>query len=151
MSSGGADLDCVIDTAVMMGAVTQVRVLGGTISLAVWYVSSFYTILHVAAFRNLSFLTESQLNYSSILFNNHVKSKLPGLLDPSRIAEISESLSATQNLPSDEQIAVRTVYAEGYNKQNILQAAFSGIAFLSCLLLWEKNSQATDIPTIKTT
>ncbi|KAK3501075.1 putative MFS multidrug transporter [Neurospora crassa] len=98
------------DLPVMMGALTQVRVLGGTISLAV----------------------------CSTLLNNHVESRLPSLLDPSRVTEISESLSAIQNLPSEEQIAVRSIYAEGYNKQNILLTAFSGIAFISCLLLWER-------------
>ncbi|KAJ4419091.1 hypothetical protein N0V85_001189 [Neurospora sp. IMI 360204] len=106
------------DLPVMMGALTQVRVLGGTISLAV----------------------------CSTLLNNHVESKLPGILDPSRVAEISESLSAIQSLPPDEQIAVRTVYAEGYNKQNILLAAFSGVAFISCLLLWEKTPRRPTAP-----
>ncbi|KAI5457173.1 drug resistance transporter EmrB/QacA subfamily [Mariannaea sp. PMI_226] len=99
------------DVPVIMGALTQVRTLGGTISLAV----------------------------CATLLNNHVQGKLANLLSPEDIHAISESLSSLEHLTPAQQTAVRTAFAEGYNKQHILLTVFAGVSFLCTLLLWEKT------------
>ena len=99
------------DMPVMIGAVTQVRVLGGTIGLAV----------------------------SSTVLNGYVKGKLSRELSGMQIAAISQSLSAIGNLTSNEQIFVRTSFAEGYNHQTRILTVFSGLVVASSLLMWERN------------
>jgi hypothetical protein len=54
---------------------------------------------------------------------------------------ISESLSAIGDLDPDQQFAVRSAFSEGYNRQNIFLTAFSGLSFLSCLVMWERKAR----------
>jgi hypothetical protein len=98
------------DLAVTMGALTQVRVLGGTIGLAV----------------------------CATVLNNHVSTQLATILSPGQLQAISNSLSSIEQLSLAQQTAVRVAFAEGYNRQNIVLTAFSGLALVSALFLWEK-------------
>ncbi|KAF2093099.1 drug resistance transporter EmrB/QacA subfamily [Rhizodiscina lignyota] len=102
------------DLAVTMGAVTQIRVLGGTISLAI----------------------------CSTILNNHLKGKLAHLITPAQIQAISENLSSIQSLSPTERAAVRTAFAEGYNRQNIFLTVFSGLSLIASLFLWERKPRA---------
>lgn len=102
------------DLAVTMGAITQIRILGGTIGLAI----------------------------SSTILNNHTRSKLKSLISTSELLNISNSLSAIDALTSAQQAAVRTAFAEGYNKQMQVMIAFSGVGLLTCLLILEKKSRS---------
>ncbi|KND87579.1 putative MFS-type transporter YusP [Tolypocladium ophioglossoides CBS 100239] len=97
--------------AVMMGAITQVRVLGGTISLAI----------------------------CATILNNHLAPKLDQIVTPEEAAAIFESLSAIKNLTSTQQDAVRKVFAEGYNQQNIFMTALTALALVTSCFLWEKT------------
>ncbi|VZI03292.1 unnamed protein product [Fusarium fujikuroi] len=82
---------------VMMGALTQIRVLGGTVSLAI----------------------------CATLLNNHLKPKLSDLVSSEQAAAILDSVSAINDLERSQQLAVRKVFAEGYNLQNIFMTAMS--------------------------
>ncbi|OJD15998.1 hypothetical protein AJ78_03790 [Emergomyces pasteurianus Ep9510] len=99
------------DLGVTMGALTQVRVLGGTISLAI----------------------------CSTILNNYLKPKLESQISPSELRHISDSLTAINNLTPAQQTAVRVAFGEGYNKQNTYLTAFSGLSLLASLFIWEKN------------
>ncbi|CAD6581346.1 MAG: hypothetical protein ASARMPREDX12_000439 [Alectoria sarmentosa] len=102
------------DLAVTMGAITQIRILGGTVGLAI----------------------------CSTILNDHVRSRLQSLITPSELVDISNSFSAVEALTPAQQAAVRTAFAEGYNKQMQVMIAFSGAGFLTCLLLWEKKARS---------
>ncbi|PKS13033.1 hypothetical protein jhhlp_000374 [Lomentospora prolificans] len=97
------------DLGVGMGALTQIRVLGGTISLAI----------------------------CATVLNNHVKKRLQEILTSAQIQAISESFTVIQDLPQQTQEDVRAAFAEGYTKQLQIMIAFSGLVFLCTLLTWQ--------------
>ncbi|KAI6085737.1 drug resistance transporter EmrB/QacA subfamily [Hypoxylon rubiginosum] len=99
------------DMAVAMGAITQIRVLGGTIGLAI----------------------------SSTVLNNHLASNLPSLLSPSDIQEISNSVQYVNTLPDETRDAVRQVFADGFNEQMRVMMYFSVVVFVFSLALWERR------------
>ncbi|PGH09842.1 hypothetical protein GX51_00529 [Blastomyces parvus] len=99
------------DLGVTMGALTQVRVLGGTISLAI----------------------------CSTILNNDLRPKLASVISPSQLRAISDSLSSIDNLTPAQQTAARLAFGEGYNKQNIFLTAFSGVSLLTSMFIWEKK------------
>ncbi|SPJ85735.1 related to multidrug transporter [Fusarium torulosum] len=96
---------------VMMGALTQIRVLGGTVSLAI----------------------------CATILNNHLKPKLDNLVSPEQAKAILDSVSAIDNLRPGQRLAVRRAFAEGYNLQNIFMAVMSAAGLISSLFLWEKH------------
>jgi hypothetical protein len=99
------------DMPVMIGAVTQVRVLGGTIGLAI----------------------------STVVLNSYVKTALLAELSIQEVAAISQSLSALGSLSEAQQLFVRRVFAAGYNRQTRITAVFSGMVVLTALLMWERK------------
>ncbi|CAJ2514279.1 Uu.00g023980.m01.CDS01 [Anthostomella pinea] len=102
------------DMAVAMGAVTQVRVLGGTLGLAI----------------------------SSTVLNNHLSSNLPLLLPPEDIKQISDSVQFINTLPETTRDAVRRVFADGYNAQLRVMTYFSAAVWICALLLWENRPRS---------
>ncbi|KAA8905057.1 major facilitator superfamily transporter [Sphaerosporella brunnea] len=99
------------DTAVAMGAITQIRVLGGTIGLAI----------------------------CTALQNNHVKSGLRAFLTEPQISSILDSTAAISLLDTDTQNEVRRVFAGGYNLQMKIMTAFSAAVFLTSLIMLERK------------
>ncbi|KAH8886999.1 drug resistance transporter EmrB/QacA subfamily [Thozetella sp. PMI_491] len=99
------------DTAVMMGALTQVRVLSGTISLAI----------------------------CATILNNHLSPQLLSIVTPAQAQKISESLATINDLTPDQQVAVKHLFSEGYGKQNIFLTALTAIAFITAVCLWERH------------
>ncbi|KAL7627255.1 hypothetical protein AAE478_001444 [Parahypoxylon ruwenzoriense] len=99
------------DMAVSMGAITQIRVLGGTIGLAI----------------------------SSTVLNNHLSANLPGLLSPWDIMQISDSVQYVNTLPDDTREAVRQVFADGFNAQMRVMMYFNVAVWIFALTLWERR------------
>ncbi|OJD28332.1 hypothetical protein ACJ73_00257 [Blastomyces percursus] len=99
------------DLEVTMGALTQVRVLGGMISLPI----------------------------CSTILNNDLRPKLASVISPSQLRAISDSFSSINNLTPAQQTAVKLVFGEGYNKQNIFLTAFSGLSLVTSMIIWEKK------------
>ncbi|KAI1399819.1 drug resistance transporter EmrB/QacA subfamily [Hypoxylon fuscum] len=99
------------DMAVAMGAITQVRVLGGTIGLAI----------------------------SSTVLNNHLSSNLPALLSPLDIQQISESVQHITMLPDATRDSVRQVFADSFNAQLRIMIYFSVVVFVFASTLWERR------------
>ena len=94
-----------------MGAITQVRVLGGTIGLAI----------------------------GTANLNEHVRHGLILVLSPQQIATVLQSVSSISDLDASAEKAVRQVFAEGYNQQMRIMTYFSAVVFLVSLLTWEKQ------------
>ncbi|KAI0888580.1 drug resistance transporter EmrB/QacA subfamily [Annulohypoxylon maeteangense] len=99
------------DMAVAMGAITQIRVLGGTIGLAI----------------------------SSTILNNHLSSDLPTLLSPTDIQQISDSVQYINTLPDATRDAVRQVFADGYSSQLRVMMYFSAVVWIFAATLWERK------------
>ncbi|KAH6634688.1 major facilitator superfamily domain-containing protein [Chaetomium sp. MPI-SDFR-AT-0129] len=98
------------DMPVTMGAATQIRVLGGTIGLAI----------------------------CSALLSNYVAAHTGDLLTPQEQAAILQSSQNIRRLPSTElQLEVRRVYAEAYGQQMRVMLYFCVAALVSLSLLAE--------------
>jgi hypothetical protein len=96
---------------VIIGAITQVRVLGGTIGLAI----------------------------STTILNSYTKEKLKAELSAGQIEQISQSLSESAKLGEDQQRFVRKTFGQAYQRQMEVVAGFSGLVVVSSLLLVEKR------------
>ncbi|KAL2267092.1 hypothetical protein VTJ83DRAFT_4369 [Remersonia thermophila] len=92
---------------VVMGALTQIRVLGGTVALAI----------------------------CSAVMSNHLRDSLGGLVTPTEAAEIAETLGAINKLDAERMAQVRLAFAQGYRTQIQLLTGFSGAALVSALFL----------------
>jgi len=99
------------DMPVVIGAVTQVRVLGGTIGLAI----------------------------STTILNSFVKSELRKELTGAQVAEVGQSLSAITKLTSEQQRFVRETFGRGYARQMWVLLGFSGLVVASSFLMWERH------------
>ncbi|KAF2229265.1 MFS general substrate transporter [Viridothelium virens] len=104
------------DMAVTMGALTQIRVLGGTLGLAI----------------------------CSSIFNNHVSSKLRNIIDPVELSKISDSASNINSLREPQRNQIRVTFADAYSLQMHVVAAFSGLVFLVSFLMWERHPRKVE-------
>ena len=113
-----------------MGALTQVRVLGGTIGLAIWdpYAPPFPFLMEI----------------TDHLLSPAQPSELQNIITSSQLLEISDSITTIETLTPEQQAAVRTTFAEGYNKQMRIMTIFSGVAVLTTLLLWERRPRRVE-------
>ncbi|EMR63741.1 putative mfs multidrug transporter protein [Eutypa lata UCREL1] len=99
------------DLGVAMGAITQVRVLGGTIGLAI----------------------------SATVLNNYTNSRLQAILTLEELHQISESVQYINALPDVTRDTVKQIFADGYNEQMRTMLYFNIVVFVGSLLLWERN------------
>lgn len=99
------------DMPVIIGAVTQFRVLGGTIGLAI----------------------------STVVLNSFVKNALKTQLSDEEISGISQSLSEIGKLSAEQQLFVRRTFAEGYQRQTRVMLAFSAVTLVSCFMMVERK------------
>lgn len=100
------------DHAVAMGAITQVRVLGGIIGLAVLQ----------------AFLLAS------------LKSRLIGHLNPQQLAGILASAGSISKLPPEVAEMTRRVYGEVANKQFQIVLGFTAAALVASLCAWRRHA-----------
>ncbi|KAK0722635.1 major facilitator superfamily transporter [Lasiosphaeria miniovina] len=99
------------DMAVVMGWLTQIRVLGGTIGLAV----------------------------CSALLNNHITSETSAFLSADQTGALLQSFQNIHALAPDVQDRVRAVYETGYSGQMRAMLYFCAAALLSLALLAERR------------
>ncbi|KAK8042373.1 hypothetical protein PG994_012856 [Apiospora phragmitis] len=101
--------------AVTMGAITQIRVLGGTIGLA----------------------CDDPQQPPGLA--------LAAAPHPLEMQQVAQSLSFVNSLPDATRDAVRQVFVDGYNSQMRAMLYFSAATWLcAALLLWEKNLRTVD-------
>lgn len=96
--------------AVFVGALTQARILGGCIGLAV----------------------------CTNILNDKVKS-MSTFLSPQQLRSLLQSAETINTLPANLQERVRQIYSTGYNKEMQALTAFGGAAIIATLLMWEKK------------
>ncbi|SCV50389.1 related to multidrug transporter [Fusarium fujikuroi] len=99
------------DLAVTMGSVTQIRVLGGTIGLAV----------------------------CSALLINHIKREAVKFLTAEQVAQILLSSENIGMLSPETQSRIRVLYADAYSEQMRVMLYFSIASILSLVLLVERQ------------
>jgi hypothetical protein len=96
-----------------MGAATQIRVLGGTIGLAV----------------------------CSAILSNYVASQTSGVLDPNQQTALLESFQNIRGLPVELQVHIRQIYAAGYSQQMRAMLYFCIASLVSLALIVEWPSR----------
>lgn len=106
------------DGAVTMGAIAQARTMGGSIGISV----------------------------CTNLLNDHVKTGLKGHLAKQYIDALLASASTIQSILPEHLPLVRRVYSEGYREQAVALTAFSGVAFLMVMLMWERSPRRIAAP-----
>ncbi|KAI6266346.1 hypothetical protein MCOR27_011057 [Pyricularia oryzae] len=99
------------DLAVTMGAATQLRVLGGTIGLAV----------------------------AAALLMDNIRSEAARFLTPAELSSVLSSSGNIRLLSSEKQLETRMVFAAAYSRQMRAMLYFSLGALLSVMLLVEKK------------
>jgi hypothetical protein len=103
--------------AVTVGALTQIRVMGGTLGLATY----------------------------STIFNNYIDSRLGSTVSVEGPQRISHSASNIGSLSPSRQNGVRVVLGDGYTLHMHIIAGFSGLAFLVSFLMWERKPRGMEI------
>jgi hypothetical protein len=98
-------------TAVTMAAITQVRVLGGVIGLAI----------------------------AQALLISTVRSRLSSLLSPEQIQSVLESTERIRSLPAEEARMARMAYAEAGNQHMFLALGMAGASLLAAVFCWRKQ------------
>ena len=99
------------DIAVVMGAIVQVRVLGGCIALAI----------------------------CSALLNHWLEVKLQGVVSREEMAELLKSTQYMRGLGQERFEIVRKVYADGYALQMKVMIAFAGAAMVTAMGVWRRE------------
>ncbi|KAK0648531.1 major facilitator superfamily domain-containing protein [Cercophora newfieldiana] len=95
------------DAGIVMGALTQIRVLGGTIALAI----------------------------CSAIFTNYVRDRLTGVITLFEFREIAETLGAINKLGPERVAKVKLAFAEGYRRELQILTGFSCAALAAALFL----------------
>lgn len=97
------------DMAVTVGIFTQVRVLGGTIGLAI----------------------------SAAVMNGHISTTLRRHLPEDDVAAVLSSIGAADNLPDQTRELVRQAFSDAFSLQFKVMLSFCGVLVLAVGLLWE--------------
>lgn len=93
-----------------IGALTQARILGGSIGLAV----------------------------CTNILNEKVKAG-SDFLSPQQLDALLQSAQAIKALPPNVQVVVRETFGRGYNEEMQALTAFGGAALLATLMMWERR------------
>ncbi|KAK9413398.1 putative Major facilitator superfamily (MFS) profile domain-containing protein [Seiridium unicorne] len=97
--------------AVAMGSVTQFRVMGGAIGLAI----------------------------VTAAFNGLARVRLESLITPSQLAQLLQYPATIETFPVTIQDAIRVAFAEGYTLQAKILAGLAAGQFPATLLMWQKE------------
>ncbi|THV49260.1 hypothetical protein BGAL_0204g00150 [Botrytis galanthina] len=98
------------DLAISSGALLQFRALGAAIGLGI----------------------------TSATMNNYLSSHLTHILTSEEITQIFHSISSITTFPPEVQLKVLHAFADGYQLQIQIMAAFSGLQVLLVAMFWEK-------------
>ncbi|TGO18279.1 hypothetical protein BTUL_0011g00850 [Botrytis tulipae] len=97
--------------AVALGGVTQMRILGGAIGVAI----------------------------ATSLLSSNVISALADILPAEIVNHLLQNISSVALLSPGDQIAVRTAFAQGYKKQLVMILCFCAAELLAIGLMWERK------------
>ncbi|KAL8942172.1 MAG: hypothetical protein Q9216_001819 [Gyalolechia sp. 2 TL-2023] len=99
------------DLAVTMGAITQVRVLGGVVGVAI----------------------------AQVILSSSVRADLPSFLSPEQVEQLLSSASSIAQLEPDQILAVRKAYGDAYNQQTRMVMYFAIASLAVALLAFRKD------------
>lgn len=97
--------------ASLQGAIGQARILGGSIALSL----------------------------ATIIFNHNIAIDLPGILSPTQLSSLQQSITTIFDLEPQQQIRVAEVFAKSFNNEMRLCMYLSVVALVVALLTWQKN------------
>ncbi|PGH19325.1 hypothetical protein AJ80_04078 [Polytolypa hystricis UAMH7299] len=104
------------DHAVTMGAITQVRVLGGSIGIAI----------------------------CQAILSSRVRHDLRQTLSKQQLADLLKSTSTIATLTPDQQRATSQAYGRGFKLQTIVLLGFAGASLLTSLLVFKRHAHSWD-------
>lgn len=99
------------NAAAAQGAISQARILGGSIGLAI----------------------------ATIVLNNKLDKKLTGVLNPTQLSNLKQSLSTIRELPLGEQGAVAQVYSNSFNQQMRICTYLSVVCVVASLATYSRT------------
>lgn len=102
---------CLCATAAAQGALSQARVLGGSIGLSM----------------------------ATIVLNNKLSQQLRGVLDPAKLKALEQSLNTIGSLSPANQARVGQVYTDSFNEQMRICTYLSIFTLLAALATYERN------------
>ena len=94
-----------------MGALSQLRALGGVIGLSI----------------------------ASNILSNHVKGDLSAVISPQQLDLLLQTSAAINSFPIEAQTVIRSVYADGYSLQMKAMTAFAAAQAIAVAIMWEKK------------
>lgn len=97
--------------AVALSTVTQFRVMGGAIGLAI----------------------------VTTVLNSFVRSNLSKFLTPEEVEGLLQTASSLDKFPTDIQHVIQGVFAQGYNTQFKILAGLAAAQIPSSLIMWQKK------------
>ena len=100
--------------AVTMGAITQVRVLGGVVGIAI----------------------------AQVVLSSTIRTELPSILTPEQVSELLESAASIANLSPTQAQEVREVYGHAFNIQTRLVMYFAIASLVVCLLAFRRHPKS---------
>ncbi|KAI1100336.1 MFS general substrate transporter [Jackrogersella minutella] len=99
------------DSGIAIGAITQVRVLGGLIGIAM----------------------------AQAVLSSRVVDGLSSILTPEKLSLILQSAQSISGLTDEERMATKQIYGEAFNLQNRIMVGISAVSLLSCLGAWRRR------------
>ena len=97
--------------AAAQGALSQARILGGSIGLSM----------------------------ATIILDNKVRNGLARILDPARVKSLEQSLKNISTLTTDDQALVAQMYKDAFNEQMRICTYLSAVALVAALATYLKN------------
>lgn len=98
-------------TAVAMGSITQFRIMGGAIGIAI----------------------------ATTLLNGLLRSRLSDFLSQPQVDILLLSAKSVSSFPPTTQLMIRKAFAEGFNLQMKVLAGFAAAQIPSSFLMWQKK------------
>lgn len=100
--------------AVTMGAITQVRVLGGVVGIAI----------------------------AQVVVSSTIRSDLPSILNPDQVEALLESAGSIATLEPSQAAEVRRVYGHAYNLQTRMVMYFAIASLVVCLIGFRRHPKS---------
>ncbi|KAL8843746.1 MAG: hypothetical protein Q9176_001954 [Flavoplaca citrina] len=102
------------DLAVTMGAITQVRVLGGVVGIAI----------------------------AQVVVSSTIRSDLPSILNPDQVEAFLESAGSIASLEPSQAAEVRRVYGRAFNLQTRMVMYFAIASLVVCLIGFRRHPKS---------
>ena len=76
---------------------------------------------------------------ATIIFNHNIATDLPGILTPTQLTSLHQSITTIFDLEPQQQFKVAEAFADSFNKQMRVCMYLSAAAVIVALFTWQKN------------